>query len=144
MSKIIEHYFNNEEKETDAPNGPIRSLTRQYFGGVSVEDQFISPVDFAPVPALSVSTQPAATLTLAEGATATIGPVAATGGYPAYAYQWYKNGAIANNSSATTNTYVSGNLAAADDGAKYHCVITDSEGQTVTTNDCTVTVTPTS
>ena len=83
----------------------------------------------------------ASTATAAEGSTVEIGPVEPTGGVSPYTYQWYKNGAVASNSSAQTAQYTSGALAASDNGAVYKCVVTDAIGNTASTGNVTVTVT---
>lgn len=138
MPEIINHFFDDATQVIPAPNGPIRMTSHNFFGGVSELDKEISQTTV--VLPLSVGSLESA-MTTAEGGVVQIGPVEVSGGVAPYTYQWYKNGATANNSSSQTPEYTSGTLAAADNGSVYKCVVTDSKGSTATTNDVTVTVT---
>lgn len=89
-----------------------------------------------PVP-LSLSTDLAATKSVATGAQLTL-TVAAANGFGDYSYQWYKDGAPI---SGRTGASFSKSAAEAGDAGDYYCVATDKMGDTVTSKTCKVTVT---
>jgi Zn-dependent metalloprotease len=87
--------------------------------------------------AVSISTQPN-NVTVAAGGTASF-TVGATGGTSPYSYKWYRNGTLI--SGATSATY-SFTAQAADNGAVFKAVVTDSSSpvKTATSNNATLTV----
>jgi len=87
--------------------------------------------------AVSISTQPN-NVTVAAGGTASF-TVGATGGTSPYSYKWYRNGTQI--SGATSATY-SFTAQAADNGAVFKAVVTDSSSpvKTATSNNATLTV----
>ena len=92
----------------------------------------------------TVSTQPAPTTTVCAGASVAL-TVAATGGTPAYTYQWKKGAANVVNSAsitgATTATLTINPTTTADAGT-YTCVITDMASCSVTSANAVVTINP--
>ena len=92
---------------------------------------------YAPPVPLSLSTDLAATKTVATGAQLTL-TVAAANGFGDYSYQWYKDGAPI---SGRTGASFSKSAAEAGDAGDYYCVATDKMGDTVTSKTCKVTVT---
>jgi Zn-dependent metalloprotease len=86
---------------------------------------------------VSISTQPN-NITVAAGGTATF-TVGATGGTSPYSYKWYRNGTQV--AGATSATY-SFTAQAADNGAVFNAVVTDSSSpvKTATSNNATLTV----
>ena len=90
----------------------------------------------APVP-LSLSTDLAATKSVATGAALTL-TVAAANGFGDYTYQWYKDGAPL---SGRTGASFSKSAAAVGDAGEYYVVVKVKIGYSVTSKTCTVTVT---
>ncbi|SFF55156.1 Zn-dependent metalloprotease [Duganella sp. CF458] len=86
---------------------------------------------------VSISSQPN-NVTVAAGGTASF-TVGATGGTSPYSYKWYRNGTQI--SGATSATY-SFTAQAADNGAVFNAVVTDSSSpvKTATSNNATLTV----
>lgn len=91
----------------------------------------------AAVAALSFSTNLAATASVATGAAISL-PVVVTGGHAPYTYTWYKNGVVI--SGATAATYAKASAAAGDAGS-YKCVVTDVDGEVVTSVTCVLSIT---
>lgn len=87
---------------------------------------------------LAITKQPAS-VSVAPGATASFS-VTASGGTTPYAYQWYRNGSAISGATAATYSFTA---AAADNGNKYKCVVTDSAATPtrVTSSEATLTVT---
>ncbi|WP_373925076.1 M4 family metallopeptidase [Duganella vulcania] len=86
---------------------------------------------------VSITTQPS-NVTVAAGATASFS-VGASGGTSPYTYKWYRNGAVI--SGATSATY-SLTAQAADNGAVFNAVVSDSSSpvKTATSGNATLTV----
>ena len=100
-----------------------------------------STITPAAVAALNLSTDLAATQSVAPAADATFAIVAA-GGHAPYTYQWYWNGVLIDttlNPSADTATLVNHAVTTASAG-KYWCVVTDLDGKTIKSTECTLTV----
>lgn len=95
----------------------------------------LTPADVAD---LSFTTNLTATKSVATGAALSL-PVVVAGGYAPYHYTWYKDGSP-QAGAADVATYAISAVAAGDAG-KYKCVVTDLSGATITSVECTVTVT---
>ena len=90
------------------------------------------------LPPVSITTQPANT-TVPVNTTASF-TVAVTGGKSPYVYAWFKNGVQVSSGSSPTYSFTA---AAADNGAVFKVVVTDSSipAGSVTSNNATLTVT---
>lgn len=102
------------------------------------------------VAALAFSTQPTAA-TVTAGATASFGTVVATGGTPAYAYQWQRStdtgttwANVATGTGGTTATYTTAATTvtggSANNADQYRCVVTDAVPASVNSNAVVLTV----
>jgi len=118
----------------DVPTRNGSVLLVAYNGDVTFGNVVITPNTTVTTPP-SITTQPA-NQSVAEGQTATFS-VAATGSAP-LAYQWQRDGV--NIAGATSASYTTPATTLADDGAAFHCVVTNSAGS-VTSNAATLTVT---
>lgn len=118
------------------------NLTLMLATGENREDTWIpitrsATLTPAAVAALSFTTDLTATKSVAVGAALSL-PVVVAGGYAPYHYKWYKDGVLVAGAADVPTYTVS--AAAAGDSGKYKCVVTDINGQTITSVECTVTV----
>lgn len=96
---------------------------------------------------LALTTDLAATQTVATGADATFA-IVVEGGKTPYTYKWYWNDAYIDpdadpqnpNPSASTATLVNHAVDSASRG-RYHCIVTDANGSTIQSSDCVLDVT---
>ncbi|UVX30621.1 major tail protein [Klebsiella phage VLCpiS13b] len=109
-------------------------------GSVEFKPYDGSTVDVFSIEDLTLTTDIAATKSVATGATLTLGPVVAAGGVEPYTYQWYKGTSPI--SGATTDTFTKATAAAGDAGT-YFCRAMDSatSPDSVDSTKCVVTVT---
>ncbi|WP_374581486.1 M4 family metallopeptidase [Pseudoduganella sp.] len=115
-------------------NSPEAIAVKRAYAAINVG----TDVDEAGVPGgVTITTQPN-NVTVAAGGTATFS-VAASGGTAPYSYKWYRNGTQV--SGATSATY-SFTAQAADNGAVFNAVVSDSSSpvKTATSNNATLTV----
>lgn len=95
-----------------------------YSGGCGTGDPaiIVSYVGSGGQPTINTQPQPA---TKAVGQTATFS-VSATASAGSLSYQWYRDGASIGG--GTSSSYTTGTLASSDNGARFYCVVTDSNG----------------
>lgn len=96
-----------------------------------------TPITPATVAAMAFTTNLSATASVATGAAISL-PVVVTGGHAPYTYTWYKNGVVI--ASATSATYAKASAVAGDAGV-YQCVVTDLDGEKITSVSCTLSIT---
>lgn len=96
-----------------------------------------TPITPATVAALAFTTNLSATASVATGAAISL-PVVVAGGHAPYTYTWYKNGVVI--AGATSATYAKASAVAGDAGT-YQCVVTDLDGEKITSVSCVLSIT---
>ena len=96
-----------------------------------------TPITPAAVSPLAIDTDLPATDSVATGAAISLA-ITAKDGHAPYTYAWYKDGVrVAGQTSATFSKAA----AAAGDAGVYLCIVTDADGETVTSTACTLSIT---
>lgn len=124
----------------------IRDTAGVLNGMIAMGDTTVSPwapltagsvITPAAVAALAFGTNLSPTASVATGAAISL-PVVVTGGHAPYTYTWYKNGVVI--SGATAATYAKASAVAGDAGT-YQCVVTDLDGEKITSVSCVLSIT---
>ena len=96
-----------------------------------------TPITPATVAALAFTTNLSATASVATGAAISL-PVVVTGGHAPYTYTWYKGTTVV---AGQTGATFSKAAAVSGDAGVYKCVVTDLDGEVITSVSCTLSIT---